>query len=366
MGNGTISPMPYKSPIAIPPGDTIKEFMEAASMTQTELAHRMNRPIKTINEIIKGKKSIIEDTAVQLEKVLGSTADFWLTLECNYQLTKARLSEQAKLKKQLTRTQRFPYAEMAHLGIVPSERDIQERTNNILRFLQVANYNGLDRYIEKALFAYRRSPQFELPIEKLAVWLRMGELAANRLNLKPFSIKCLEDKLSDIRQLTLVPIEEILPKLQEIGSECGVAFLFIPGFKSFPVNGLVRWRDRHPYVQVRPRYKRHDILWFTIFHEIGHIILHGRRNRGIFIEPDKNIGTNEFEEEADQFAANTLIPPDVWNELSVTQKLTKAQIKQTAKEIDIAPGLIVGRLQRERVIQNSAFNDLHIRLNWVE
>ena len=60
-----------------PPGDTLLETIETLGISQSELAERMGRPKKTINEIIKGKTAVTPDTALQLERVLGVPASFW-------------------------------------------------------------------------------------------------------------------------------------------------------------------------------------------------------------------------------------------------------------------------------------------------
>jgi HTH-type transcriptional regulator/antitoxin HigA len=83
--------------VAIPPGEYLVEEIEERGMTQKELAKRMGRPLNAINEIIKGKKAITAQTALQLEDVLPEIpARFWLNLETDYQLTKALIEKRAK------------------------------------------------------------------------------------------------------------------------------------------------------------------------------------------------------------------------------------------------------------------------------
>jgi addiction module HigA family antidote len=74
----------------VPPGATIREFLDELGMTQAELARRMDRPESTISQIINGKKRIEPETALQLERVLGMTAGFWARLEANYRVNLAR------------------------------------------------------------------------------------------------------------------------------------------------------------------------------------------------------------------------------------------------------------------------------------
>ncbi len=85
--------------IAIPPGDLLAETIEAKDLSQSELAKRMDRPIQVINEIIKGKRSITPETAIQLERVLGTPAYVWINLEKNYEYNKARLEALEELEK---------------------------------------------------------------------------------------------------------------------------------------------------------------------------------------------------------------------------------------------------------------------------
>ena len=83
--------------IAIHPGEYLAEEIEARGISQRELAKRMGRPANTINEIIKGKKSITAETALQLEEVMSEIpARFWLNMETDYQLTKAIIEKKNK------------------------------------------------------------------------------------------------------------------------------------------------------------------------------------------------------------------------------------------------------------------------------
>jgi len=83
------STMNYVSPVPIPPGETLKDVLAEKRMTQTDLAMRMGRPIKTINGVIKGDTPITATTAVQLEYALNVPAYFWLNLESAYQTARA-------------------------------------------------------------------------------------------------------------------------------------------------------------------------------------------------------------------------------------------------------------------------------------
>src|SRR5438094_386269 len=82
------------------PGTTLLDLLDERGMTQADLAERSGRPLKTINEIIKGKAAITSETALQLERVLGTPAEFWNQREANYRAYLARQKELGQLTTQ--------------------------------------------------------------------------------------------------------------------------------------------------------------------------------------------------------------------------------------------------------------------------
>ncbi len=87
----------YVPDVVSPPGETLEETIDALGMSQAELAEHMGRPHKTINEIVNGKAAITPDTALQLERVSGVPAHFWLNREQHYQEWRARQAEEDRL-----------------------------------------------------------------------------------------------------------------------------------------------------------------------------------------------------------------------------------------------------------------------------
>ena len=75
---------------ASPPGDMLAETIEYLGITQTELARRMVRPIKTIHEIVQAKAAVTADTALELEHILGVPAHLWMNMEANHREYLAR------------------------------------------------------------------------------------------------------------------------------------------------------------------------------------------------------------------------------------------------------------------------------------
>ncbi|MGQ3684218.1 MAG: HigA family addiction module antitoxin [Candidatus Loosdrechtia sp.] len=346
---------------AVPPGETLLETIEAIGMSQAELAERTGRPKKTINEIIKGKASITPDTALQLERVLGIPAGFWNNLERNYQETLARLNEEERLKKQISWLSELPINAMIKLNWIKSCKNKVQQLQEVLNFFGVASPG---RWKEKWFgprVSFRKSHVFQSHPGALASWLRKGELDAQKIVCRPFNENQFRSTLDQIRALTTHTPETFQPKTVRLCAESGVAVAFVPELPQIRVNGATWWLNpQKAVIQLSLRYKSDDQLWFSFFHEAGHILLHGKKE--IFIEDDNG---DIKEHEANNFAANILIPPARLQQITNLNKISKIAIKNFASEIGIAPGIVVGRLQHDGNLSPSHCNDLKRRLRWV-
>lgn len=358
-----IKPEKYLSPLAIPPGETIREIIEANGMTQSELATRMGRSPQEITYLIRGDRAITLTTAKQLEYVLRIKTSFWMNLERDYQETLLRLKEQERIRQQADRVRHFPYAEMVKRGLVEATRKPTERVENLLNFFRVADFNALENHIHKTagVNLFRKSEKFNLSTPVLATWLRIGELQIEEIKLGHFNRKKFERQLPELRALTCLPFSEALAQLREHGIQSGVAITVVRGFQGLPVWGIARWIGKNPCIQLSHRYKTTDHFWFSLFHEIGHILLH---KKGDFhIDFDKQSSQKSgLDEAADRFACDLLIPPGDYEKLRSMNTVTATSIREFAREIGTAPGIVVGRLQHDGVIAHSYLNEVKERL----
>jgi len=347
---------------ATPPGETLLETIQTLGMNQAELAKRTGRPLKTINEIIKGKAAITPETALQLERVLGVPASFWNNLERNYCEARARLDEQARLQNQLAWLKRIPVKAITALGWVAVCDDPVQQFQTVLQFFGVASPNQWENMWGKPVAAYRQSRAFQSDPGAVSAWLRKGELDAQQIACQPYDAAKFQSALKRARTLTTAAPEEFCPALTRLCAQAGVAVVFVPELPKVRVSGVTRWlAPDKALIQLSLFYKRDDQLWFTFFHEAGHIVLHGKRD--VFLEEDDLVGDKE--NQANDFAANVLIAPSDWERfIQAGAYRSKTGIQQFADEIGIAPGIVVGRLQHERHLPHSHCNDLIRRLVW--
>ena len=350
------------SDLAIPPGETLSDEIAARGMSQTELAARLGRPVQVVNEIVHGKKAITDHTAIGLEKVLGIPAAFWVNLEQNYRMTKARLRERAHLQAEEEWLQELPVREMQKRGWIAVRRDVQGKVRELLQFFGVANVSAYRKTTE--VLGFRISDNAKVSPGALAAWLRKGELEAQTIETRAFDQNLLLEAARQARAMTEYQQQELAPQLKQLFANAGVAFVVIPELPKTGANGVARWlTDRKALIQLNLRYKWQDIFWFTLFHEICHVLKH-RAQKIIIDGTNKNDQNEPLEDEANQWAADFLVPPDAWLEFLRGHQFNKTNIIEFAQQIGIAPGIVVGRMQRERLLKYSEMTDLKGRFGW--
>lgn len=356
----TTTQQPFRPDYAVPPGETLADLLRERDMTQTELARRLGVSLKHINQVVKGAASISAELALGLEKVLGPTASFWLTREAQYQATVARGEEHRRLEGSIPWASRFPIAELRERGFLPAEVTGSELVAAVLRFFGLAHP---DQWTDPRV-AFRKSQKVKSDPFALSAWLRAGELEADEIECRPYNHDRFTDALDTARGLTRLDPEKWYPRLRQICAQAGVAVVIIDTFTGARANGATRWLSpTRALIQLSLRYRWEDILWFTFFHEAGHLALH--RKKDVFLEGDgasvESDAADRLEREADRFAARTLIPPQYDRRL---RQLTLAEIPAFAEVLGVAPAVVVGRLQQEGLLPFSHGNKLRRRFQF--
>lgn len=352
------------SDLAIPPGEYLEEVLQETGLNQAELARRMGRPPQAINEIIKGEKAITPDTSIQLERVLGVPAYVWVTLESEYRLIKAGEAESIKAAEEVDMLPSFPYLELSKLGLVEKTRNALTKVQNLRRFFGVASLHNLAGVKEYSP-AFRQNINNDINHEALASWLRAGHLISSQIECSEYTKAKLVSKIPEIRQLTTESnANTVFNQLTDLLKSCGIALVIIPHFKKTHTAGATFWLDKHKAViMMSLRGSWADIFWFSLFHELGHILAHDKRKT--FLEngtADPALARQE--KEADEFAQEALIPHEELLAFKIQGDFSNISIEKFAEVIDISPGIITGRLHHEGILPYTN-NYGRIRYKWI-
>lgn len=348
---------------AVPPGETLQELLDDLDMSQAELAARLNRPKKLVNEIIQGKAAITADTAIQLERVLGLKAHFWLNLEQNYREALARQRERQVLEEEIEWLKSIPARDLVKHRWVPRQKDPVDQLRAVLDFFGCASPAAVETYCHGLQVAFRMSTKVKSDPIAIAAWLRRGEIEAHQVECQPHDRGRFKEALTRIRPLTIKPPEEFYPEAQRLCADAGIAFVIIPEVTGSRVNGAARWLSKEKaMIQLSLRYRWSDIFWFSFYHEAGHILLHSKK-KSVFL--DEGYEEDAEEQQANRFAAESLIPTESWSHFSERLRFDQEAVLRFASELGIHPGIIVGRLQHEQLIRHDVLNRLRTRFHWV-
>jgi addiction module HigA family antidote len=353
MSNETV----YPDKITLP-GETVRESLEVLGLTQADLARRMGRPPKTINEIIKGKAAITPDTAIELEKALGAPASFWNSLERRYREVLAHNKARSAYEKQVPLLSQYPYDELAKHGLVRRLVDPVGRVSELLRFFGAADLQTVPSLMPAA---FRTAKCRKASPGSCAAWVRIAEMNASKVSLAPFNRRKWLDTLMRIREYTCEPAEVFQEKMVRSCAGSGVAVVFFPHLEKTYANGVAKWIDKdHALIQLSIRGRLSDIFWFSFYHEAAHILLHSKRQTFI----DGDFRKDALEREADRCAADLLIPQKAYMGFKSAGDYSEKAIKGFSRTLGVAPCMVIGRLAHDEIVAHSYLRHLRPKLEW--
>lgn len=340
------------------PGDTIQETIEAMGMSQAELAERLGRSVPKLNELIKGKSPLTKETATKLEYVLNIPSNFWLNLERIYQDELLEIEKEEYLEQCVDWMNSFPINVMKRLGILPDTKNKSELAESLLKFFRVASPDQWESMYKNNNLAFKIDLRHAVEPQAVSVWLRLGEIQSEKIETASFDKTLIRNRLAEIQDLCYKNEDGWMEELQRICSECGIALVYTPCISKAPIYGASRWIRGYtkPLIQITDRQKDYNAFWFTFYHELGHILNHGKKDVFIegleAIEPD-----NEKEKVADNFAARMLLSEKERNELFGYTTYSVEQIKTFCRKYKRNASIVVSQIQREG---KAKYNDIKL------
>ncbi|MDI3527425.1 MAG: HTH-type transcriptional regulator / antitoxin HigA [Tenuifilum sp.] len=339
----------YQPDYAVHPGETLREKLEELAMTPKEFAVRTGKPIKTISEILNGKSSITSEMAVLFEKVLKIPANFWIRKQANFNEFIAREKHKEEIAEATEWAKRFPYPQMAKIGLVKATRRIDEKAEELLHFFNISKPSAWENiYLnQQTPVFFRISLKHSKDPYALSALFRMGEIKAESIDAPDFNKSVLKSILPDLKNIMANKPSDFLQQIQNKCLQAGVKVIYTPNLPKTVIHGTVRWLNDKPVLQITDRLKRYDIFWFSLFHEIGHILLHGNK-KNIFLEEIKNSeNKDQKEQEADEFAAQWLLSHDEYAEIVNNinpEKDILDVIRNYANKFGTHKDVIIGRI----------------------
>ena len=354
------------------PGDTITDILKERDLSVAEFSKKVGYSPEDTVAVLEGRVAISIELAERLEEVLGASAAFWIRRDFDYREDAARIShsDHAWLEG-------LPLTDMINFGWLQPLRPEYESAA-CLQFFDVPSVDAWRRKYAQVLemTALRTSETFDSTPGSVVAWLRQGELEAGDGAGMTWDPERLEHSLPEIRKLTRISSPtRFLPPLRTICAKSGVSLVVVPAPRGCRASGAARFGEAgRALIQLSFRYRTDDHFWFTLFHEVGHLLLHadgkatgaGADEPAWILDGEGGLGADaEVEVEANRFAEDILIPSDSKDEL-LSLRCTSDQVIRFGRRVGISPGIVVGQLQHFGRLRHSQLNGLKRRFSWEE
>lgn len=349
---------PFEPDYAVAPGETLAETIETLGMSQAELALRTGLTSVSINRIITGAQPITAETANKLELVTGVPASMWNNLEAQYREQLAKIAERERFQQDRDWLNTIPIKELIKRKAIPNTKDEAILVRQTLAFYGVSSVKTYNEFIQRHGVAARRSQKFESDPAALAAWLRFGELEAAKIACQPYAKEAFVQAVTAIRGLTTADPQKFVPEMTALCARAGVAVALVPEMPGATWYGASKWlTPDKAMILLNLRGKREDHFWFSFFHEAGHILHDSKKE----LFTNDGSADDPCEQRANSYAETLLIPKTYCSRIDA---LTNADdVVALAKELGIAPGIVVGQFQR-RTQKWSWFHKLIRKFQW--
>lgn len=343
--------MSNQTDYAVSPGDFLREWLQENGKTQQQLADDLGVSRKHVNQLLGGA-SLSPSMAASLALVTGYSTDWWLKAEALYQADKARIALQDDLAK--------------HVAVIPSSVGRYLRMNGYTKatkrqpgqlvmdtfaFFGVATIEALRARFSRPAAAFRQEFNSKTDWAAVAAWLRQGELEAGDevRELPPYDRAALRALVPTLPKLSRSEPEfygaEIVRKLHAVG----VGVVYVPEIPGCRAHGVTQWKNGHPIVQLSLRRKNDSDFWFSLMHELNHV-LHDPHDQ-LSLQGPGETAEDPREVAANEFARRSLIPEEFNQRLH--RIISDQDVETLATEVGVSTGIIVGRLHHEGVFHYS-------------
>ncbi len=330
----------YNDKIAFHPGYYIKEIVDDSGLTQEDFAKRLDTTPKNLSLLIRGEQNLSIDISMKLSRMMGTSVNYWLNLQKTYDALIAEFKSEKELQKE---REIFSYLDYKYFrdnfGLPDLPRKIDEQIKALRNYLHVSTLSVFTKRNMTVSFRSASGVLTEQNITKANVMVQIAINAALKADAPKFN----KAKFNEAIQYALTLTKnhnEFYKLIRKAFFEAGVVFVILPNLSGSKINGATKKIGDSVMLLVNDRRMYSDSFWFTLFHEIGHIV-----NGDFGISFEKEDG--EKEDLANKFAADSLIPTEQYQKFLKKNRFDVYSIMEFADQIDRDAGIVLGRLQND-------------------
>lgn len=350
--------------LIIHPGETIADVLEDRGITQAELASRTDVSSAYVSSVIAGKKGISAKFAMGLEYALGVPKSFWLNLQANYEAELLEINEEQTIteeERSVREDLRDIVKYLRQRGRMPVREKKDDSILSLRKVLQISNIANLKEMVPAG--AFRMAANTAVNLNVLGAWIRLCQLAGNdKTILTKFDKKYTNDLINEIKSIMCQKDANIQRDLKHVMEKYGIDFSVVRNFRGAPVQGYISQKSDGVYQMVLTiRGAFADIFWFSLFHEIGHIVNGDIGKNFKFLDDGSDC---DKELAADLFASNMLLSSEGYKLFIQKRDFSIEAIRKYAESQNVMPYIVIGRLQKEGYLDYRMYSNYKLRYKW--
>ena len=321
------------------PGVYIKDSLETMNMTSKEFSLRTGISERTLSAIINEKGNITFEVAYKLATFFDSSVDLWMNLQNQYDLYLLETEKEKEINDdwELIKGIKKYLLEQNYICAEDSKKDIVDKTRKLIGVNSLSLLNVKDPFVCFREQHYKKENNYFYQ----NFWIALALNEARKKMANNFNKEKILSSIKEIRSMTVNKPDIFYPRLVKIMSECGISFVFLPYLPKSNIYGATKWFSRNNVMlAISNRGERADLFWFTLFHELSHLLMEHRRETLISFS-----NVNDFE--ADRMAFEMLIPKKEWDPFIKKGIYTIDSIERFSRKIGILPLIVLGRLHKE-------------------
>jgi len=352
-----------------PPGEFIKEELEARGWTQDDLADILGRPVRTVNELVTGKRGITPETAKGLGEAFGTSAQLWMNLESSYRLSLTYSPNHKIVARRAALYDQAPVRLMIKRGWIDDSKNVDILEKYISNFF-LSNMTQKPQFLEHVVA--RKSTSYSKLGPLQAAWLYRAYHLVNAVSVNNYRKATFLRALEQLK--TFIPNPEDIRRIPKVLADTGVKLIIIEPLPQSKIDGASFWIDNSPIVVLSLRYDRIDWFWYTLIHELVHIKREDGKNNANFVLDTNLVGeVREVREEKDRPSYEIETDKETTNYLIDQQELdffiartqplfSKNKIIGFANRLSTHPGVVVGQLQHRQEISYAHNREMLVKV----
>ena len=354
------------SDLLIHPGETIKDILEERNISQKDLSKRVGVSEPFISDVILGKKDISKSLAIGLEYALNIPSSFWLNLQANYD---AELLAYEEIKT-ITEEEILALEPLKDIisyfckkNLIQKRLSKEETVISLRKVLHISNLGDLNKLIPTGSFRIKDDSSIKPAVLGAWVCLCQNEVSARSIS-EPFDPDKVPALIKKLKETMFLESEDLRKELPEILLEYGIRLTIMPHFRGAPVQGYITRNSNRTYdIFLTSRRKWADIIWFSLFHELGHIMNGDLKRKENYLDSETP-DSSDIERKADFFASSALLDPESFHMFLEQEDYSIDSIKKHAEQQNVPPFIVIGRLQKEGILKWEYFHEYKPKYEW--